>query len=70
MDDDEDMADMYLTRRAAAEERRHDFYETARQSAAEQGVLCSHFPHVDNLDQFSGTGDEVLHVVNASTAPA
>ncbi|BDA44984.1 Putative magnesium transporter MRS2-G [Coccomyxa sp. Obi] len=38
LDDDEDMADMYLSRRAAADERRHEFYQAARQSAAEQGL--------------------------------
>lgn len=39
LDDDEDMADMYLTRRAKAEERRHKFLEAAKQSAAEGGTL-------------------------------
>ncbi|KAK9908365.1 hypothetical protein WJX75_006762 [Coccomyxa subellipsoidea] len=38
LDDDEDMADMYLTRRAEAEERRHRFIEDRKQSAAEEGL--------------------------------
>ncbi len=44
LDDDEDMADMYLTRRAQAEERRHRFNDDRRQSAAEQGAPCPMLP--------------------------
>ncbi|EIE21166.1 hypothetical protein COCSUDRAFT_43500 [Coccomyxa subellipsoidea C-169] len=53
LDDDEDMADMYLTRRAQAEERRHRFNEDRRHSAAEQGLDHPLEEHVETVSDSS-----------------
>ena len=42
LDDDQDMAEMYLSRRAAAEERAQRVMEERRQSDAELGMHGAH----------------------------